>query len=269
MAAAIPAIVTFVQAGSTIAGVASMATASLAGFLQVGGAVLGAVGAVTGKKGLQKFGALMSLGAGLTNLATGAANAGASAAEGAAGEALKTGVQAGAESASASVSGQIGGVADSWAETALAGVGKSGGATAGSTMFDSAASQWAGGAASDLAAAAGDTLYGKAGVDLLAGGSSVAADPFGVQTITDRLMSEGSKLRQNDIDAALGKLGKGLQKGAQWIKENPELSKFGFSILEGIYGPEAEQMDMQRKMMDRRRNNLNSPIRLTNTGMGG
>jgi hypothetical protein len=263
MAPVVPLVATFIQAGG-IAGMASMATASLAGFLQVGGAVLGAVGAVTGKKGLQKFGALMSLGAGLTNLATGAANAGASAAEGAAGEALKTGVQAGAESASASVSGQIGGMADSWAETALAGVGQNTatlGSTSGGSLFEQAASQFSG-AGADAAASAGGSIFGSAG-------NAAASDPFGMQSITDRLMADGSKLTSNDIDAALGKLGKGLQRGTQWIKENPELSKFGFSILEGIYGPEAEQMDMQRKMMDRRRNNLNSPIRLTNTGMGG
>jgi hypothetical protein len=268
MAAAIPLVVSFAQAGGTIAGLASMATASVAGFLQVGGAVLGAVGAVTGKKGLQKFGALMSLGAGLTNLATGAANAGASAAEGAAGEALKTGVQAGAESASASVSGQIGGMADSWAETALAGVGQNTatlGSTSGGSLFEQAASQFSG-VGADAAASAGSSLFGS-GAETF--GAQTMSDPFRVQSITDRLMADGSKLTSNDIDAALGKLGKGLQRGTQWIKENPELSKFGFSILEGIYGPEAEQMDMQRKMMDRRRNNLNSPIRLTNTGMGG
>ena len=282
MAAAIPLVVTFAQAGS-VAGMMSMATASVAGFLQVGGAVLGAVGAVTGKKDLQKFGSLMSLGAGIANLASGAASSASSAAD-AATEGLKTGVQAGAESASASVAGD-------WANSAIEAASQGSAlAPQGGSLFESAI-QSAGTGAADMA-------NGLAG----AGGSALGSDPFGIasgsdggilgrlmqqgpgqtqglgsslaqpagntstQTAESVLAREGSKLTLDDV---LKTVGDGIKKTPEWIRKNPELSKFGFSILEGIYGPDAMAAEEQKRQMDRRLRNINTPIRLTMGGLQG
>lgn len=284
MAAAIPLVVTFAQAGG-VAGMMSMATASVAGFLQVGGAVLGAVGALTGKKDLQKFGALMSLGAGLTNLATNAASGASSAADAAgsaATEGLKNGVQAGVDSASASVAGD-------WANSAIEAASQGSAlAPQGGSLFESAL-QTAGTGAGDMATG-------------LAGSGGLGSDPFGIasgsnggivgrlmqqgpgqtqglgsslaqpagntstQTAESVLAREGSKLTLDDV---LKTVGDGIKKTPEWIRKNPELSKFGFSILEGIYGPDAMAAEEQKRQMDRRLRNINTPIRLTMGGLQG
>lgn len=81
--------------------------------------------------------------------------------------------------------------------------------------------------------------------------------------------------RQLAAPSALQEQAKGLtlqdvlSKTNGFLKDNKELVKIGGSILESVYGPQAEQMDFQRSEFERRRRNMNSPIRLGNIGMGG
>lgn len=286
MAAAIPLVVTFAQAGS-VAGMMSMATASVAGFLQVGGAVLGAVGAVTGKKDLQKFGSLMSLGAGIANLANGANMAGMAGERAAVGsmEGLANGVQAGADAAASTMAGEM---ASSAAEVASAA------GDFGPSVWNSigAPADLAGTGAADMAtgmAGAADDFgpglwkadsIGAAGARTLGAGpanaGAAAGGDFGPgvwgagntasKTAESVLAREGSKLTLNDV---LKTVGEGIKKTPEWIRQNPDLAKFGFSILEGVYGPEAMAAEEQKRQMDRRLRNINTPIRLTMGGMQG
>lgn len=70
MAAVLPLVAVFVEAGSIAAGVSALGAglsgaAGFAGFLSSAGSILGAVGAISGNKKLAKVGALMGLGGGL------------------------------------------------------------------------------------------------------------------------------------------------------------------------------------------------------------
>ena len=72
-------------------------------------------------------------------------------------------------------------------------------------------------------------------------------------------VADGARgLTQNDLTAFWEKL-----KGAgKWMGQNPELLKVGGSVLESMYGPQAEQLDYQKSLMERARANLNNPIKL-------
>lgn len=276
MAAAVPLVIAFAEAGS-IAGMASMATASVAGFLQVGGAVLGAVGALTGKKDVAKFGALMSLGGGIANAASAASSAGAEASSAwdAAGSAAgsdaaqfaKYGASQAADTAGQAAATGAASSGTELAASALDGYGADLGLFNDGSMYAQAERSVR--QAADATQAAGQT--GAGGTPIVQSAVQGGAKPAGLGGIgpsapTDLLSSEGSRLSIGDV---MQSVGNGVKATPQWVKENPDLAKFGFSILESIYGPQAEQIDMQRSMLDRRRANMNSPIRLTNAALQG
>jgi hypothetical protein len=53
-----------------------------------------------------------------------------------------------------------------------------------------------------------------------------------------------------------------MDAAGNWVKQNPQASNLMFKALEGMYGPQAEQMDYERGLLERARRNVNSPVRL-------
>lgn len=60
-----------------------------------------------------------------------------------------------------------------------------------------------------------------------------------------------------------------LNKIGSHVKENKELYQIGGSMLEGAFGPEAEALDLQREILERRRKNANTIVPLGKLGMLG
>jgi hypothetical protein len=56
--------------------------------------------------------------------------------------------------------------------------------------------------------------------------------------------------------------GKVMDAAGNWVQKNPQASNLMFKALEGMYGPQAEQMDYERGLLERARRNVNSPVRL-------
>lgn len=56
---------------------------------------------------------------------------------------------------------------------------------------------------------------------------------------------------------------KQLAAGAgQFVKDNKELVSLAGGVVQGMYGPQAEQLDLQKSILARRRANMNNQIRL-------
>ena len=286
MAAAIPLVMTFISAGSVAAGVATIGAglagaAGIAGFLSAGGAVLGAIGAISGSKDLSKVGMLMSLGGAVGSAFGGAASSAASSATGGADTATSNAWANGAGRGLDTVEALSGGAAGT-------------NAALGSSLMDT--STWAMQAPSldatslQYAQDAGQSMQlgqaptgfdGGMGItdsgsimnrlnsgDLASFGDGVttsAASPLGEATQSmsapkpDTLTKEGGGMTMKEIVKAAG--GK-LEKLPEWIQKNKELVAMGGNVLSSMYGPQAEQLDWQRSIYDRRLKNLNSPIRL-------
>jgi hypothetical protein len=266
MAVAIPIIAAFASAGTAIAAAGGIAAAlgTVTGFLAVGGAALTAVGAITKNSKLTKIGAIMGVAGGLGSAfsAVGAASdAGAAAAQEAANSSWSAGGQA-----------------------EVAGGAGAGSLEAGST---SAASTAANGAATAPVYDATPTLPG-------AGSAQVGAPPSAEPALASRalqlqtpgvldtasaspLQVRAQGLTLDDVNAAArsaaSKAGDVLGQAGTFARNNKELLNMGGSVLNSMYGPEAEKMDLLRardafdqSIYRRRLANLNSPVRLTNGG---
>lgn len=107
-----------------------------------------------------------------------------------------------------------------------------------------------------------------------------AAVPTGVtingQVIpTDRIAQYASQTPASQIQAtnnagvlraktALGGSGNGpLSELTGWLERNPNVALVGGKMLAGMYGPDAEAIDFQKSIYERKRANLNRPVALT------
>lgn len=272
------------------AGVAAAATATtligtIAAYATIAGAVLTGVGALTGSKDLMKIGAVLSIGGGLTSLATGAAEAaGATASEGAVSGMDVAADQVG--TASAGMQASTSAVPDAVAPlTDLpAGGMPQGGEALGnvtSPMPNVGTTPIAQQAASlkptmDTSAistpmvdgsnaAAGSTLqtpdpsmgFGKGGFDF-----SKAAKP-------DMVAQGGAKMTTSDLSAFMQKAKEAGGAVSEFMSKNPALMKVGGDMLSSMYGAQAEKFDYEKGLMDRARANLNAPVKLVYQKPGG
>lgn len=240
------------------AGAAAGVGATYLTVLSVAGAVLSTVGAVTGKKDLMKIGAVLSLGGAI---GSGLAGAGVGAASSeAAGEAA--GQAAANEASIAAGSGALNGAAENVAlannaantaaqtssqlgtTTLAADLGASG------DMLGMAGQRAAVGSLDGLSTSStslsGAVPYGQAGTPLATGGQAFATDSTGTMGAMDWLNKAGSVVRNNK-----------------------ELFSIGGQMLQGMFGPEAELLDLKKQEMERRRRNANAIVPLGQLGMIG
>lgn len=288
MAAAIPIIATFASgaaAGGTIAAgataVGALATGSLAGFLTVAGGIAGSIGALTGKKSLQRIGGLMALGGGLVGLAQGAFGSAVDAATaGTAQEAANAAWSAGgaAEVAGgAGVGAELGSIGQQAAEAAGA-AGDTGSlwsraqpdALAQINTAESPAGSL-GGAADPTGGAGGggSSLYQKALQSSHGVQPAQAAAPMDPITAgADKLAQGASEMTSQELQAYLAaqkaKALSALKSAGGWIRDNKELVSMGGNALASMYGPAAEKLDWEQSIYNRRVGNLNTPIPLAN-----
>lgn len=235
------------------------------GFLSVAGGVLAGVGALTGSKDLQKIGGFMALGSAAVN-AVGAA--------GAAGEGAASSIEA-ADAMRAAEHGTLANVTSATQAPTLGTLGEA--ATAQPFMTPDGLQTEALGATSQ--AGGSQSLMQRASAVAEQGGRA-AAPSIGQQltgmappaAALDPVAQAGAGMDSSTMQSILGSAWdktKTLAGGVgKFVKDNKELVQLGGGMLQGMYGPEAEQMDWKKSIMARRLRNLNSPIRLTATAGG-
>lgn len=249
MAVVVPLIGAFM---SVSAGIAAGA-ATLGGFLSIAGGLLLGVGAVTGKEDLMKIGGILSLGG-----AAATAAGGSSAAAGSEASAAFDG----AGSAAGSDAAQFGKYG--WQDPSLTS------ATAGSNVGTIGADAAAAGATTDPTTG----ILGQAqklGTQGMARGApqatqALADGPPMLSKYVDPVQAAGSTMDSTTMNSILQSawdktkaLGTGV---GDFVRNNKELVQLGGGILQGMYGPQAEQMDFERQAYERRMRNLNSPVAL-------
>ena len=281
MAVAIPLLAV---AGGVSAGMAMAAGAAVtfASAMAVAGGMMAGLGLISNDKDMQRMGSMLSAVSGLSGAFTGGANAAATAgaAESAGGlsaEAAGLGAETGSLGAGYNFDGigNYSGVGA--APTPGAGLGQAaGGAGAAGQINPQAAGL--GQASQDIAS----SLTGSEGGLLAKAYQTAQTAPPGAaapvaQTPAGALSEVAQGITQNDITAMLqrgadkaGSLmgqawdgaGKVLNSAGQWVQKNPQAASMVFSALGNAYGPEAEAMDLRKSLMDRARQNSNSPVRL-------
>lgn len=105
--------------------------------------------------------------------------------------------------------------------------------------------------------------------------------------VPSALQEGAAGLDNSSLTAGLDKLGKSVGQGMDWVGEklgaadkwiqaNPRIAKVGGDLLNGMYGPQAQQLDLMREreaqsqsILERRLANLNSPVRLSYRPNGG
>lgn len=271
----IAAVGTVSAAGGVVA-----AMSTVGGFLSVAGGVLAGVGALTGKKDLIKLGGLFSLG----SAAAGALGVGgASTGIGGAAEAATEGASIAGDGLQASqMTEGIKGFGDTAALKEGAVNYSLGSGGSGQGLLMQKAQQFATQAAqpTSLVADAGGLTAGTGGGSL-AGVQAPGLTPTTVSAPTDYTLAsavQGAKplpasaagITQNDLQSVLSKgwqrAQEMLKNTGQFVKDNKELAMIGGQALSSMYGPQAEQFDYQRSLMEQARRNLNSPIRLSTQG---
>lgn len=246
MAVVVPMIASFASVAGGVAalGAATTAIGTFAAYASIAGGVLAGIGAVTGKKDLVKIGAVLGIAGGITSAITGSG----SAASGGLGEVVDA----------------TGGMETAVGSTANTGIPAAVDATGGmDTGLDAAANGSLAQRAVDATGSAATAVENPANGGLAQRAMQTAGAPPVPQMNTGPAIppsvADGARgLTQNDLTAFWEKL-----KGAgEWMNKNPALLKIGGQVLEGMYGPQAEQLDYQKSLMDRARANLNNPIKL-------
>lgn len=290
MAVAIPIIAAFASGavGAVVAG-----TATFGAYLTVAGAALSTLGAVTGKKDVTRVGALLSLGGGLANAFGGGGAA-------AAGEEAASSAWDAADSAAGSDAAQFGkyaasanapGIESAIDEAAKAGAGDAMSSAASGFDYPDAFSQ----------ANSTESIFSRAGGVMDRTGALEAqvpgvSDPLaeGARSLTRNEMQALNAKTQSDAAMPALRLGNMGTEGAgaplvqmspvqapgsgggslferakmgidgigQHVRNNKELYQLAGGMLQSMYGPQAEQADMERSIMARRLRNLNSPVAL-------
>lgn len=289
--------------GAFATGVAAIAagTATFAAYATVAGTVLGGIGLLTDNKDISRLGGVLSLAGGLADSGMfGGGDAGGAAAESAAKESFRTSELLADKAAEASGTGGM----DFMAGQGASGVAN--GASAnfdagqavrdfGSDAINPGAQQTAGngslwdkaqgmagnnGAESSLLGA-NPTNVNPLSTDPTGalGGGYENANPYVQQQIqtagkTSAMQRAASETTGNDVSSYIKKALKansapgGSTTGlGAWVRDNKELVSLGGQMLQGMYGPQAEELDYYKKIAERRRANLNSPVRVAYTGV--
>lgn len=278
----LPAIASFAAAGGTVAGVAAALTgaAGFATFATVAGGFLASAGMLTGSKTLTKLGGILSLTGGLTSLASSMGSSAGSAA----GEAASNAASDAASSAWDSAGSAAGSDAAQFAKYAknpIAGSGLEAAATETSALtsasLDGAGAALAGGdqsynlmeqarlmrsAPSDLAG----TLQSQNQALVTSAQDAALSQPFsGAPSNVPRSVLEGANQLQgaDHMNQLLDKVKGGASSVGKFIKDNKELVNLTGNALQAMNDPRSQYLDWQKSLMERRRQNLNSPIRMT------
>lgn len=268
-----------IQAFSAVSAAGGLAAAmsTVTGFLSVAGGVLAGVGAITGEKDIARLGGLMSLGSALGGAFGGASAAGGAAetAGAAAGEGLKVSqsamdvTQAATNASAAPTIGTIGDFGE--AAQAAAGNGLVAPGAEGAWWQQAPVGQ--AGERSLLSRVASGDIGGlnDPGLATRIGMGSPIADPV-AQAGRSMSSSQLQSLLGTTADKAARLAGQAgavgteapglLARAGGFIKNNKELVSLGGGILQSMYGPQAEQVDMQKSILARRQRNMNSQIRL-------
>lgn len=275
MAVAIPVIAAFASAGTAVAAAGGFAAAmgTVTGFLSIAGAALTTVGAITGKKDLLKIGGLMSLGGGIGQafgaLSSGTAAAGEAASQGAQ-EAFRASELAGTGATNAAMEAASSG--GSLMESARAAT------SAAQNLPKQAITDFG----AEVAGATPTQAMPSATTPTIAQPTMVEPTTYGSQpspqeafrtseltgqaTHANEVARGASTMNQSELlgllKAGAEKTGKSLSGVADFLTKNKELVKIGGDALGGMYGPQAEQMDFQKSIYERRMANLKSPVKL-------
>jgi hypothetical protein len=275
--------------GSVSAGLAAAATATtvigtVAAYASVAGGVLTGIGAVTGKKSLMKIGAILSIGGGLATAGikmaanaaaekaaeTAAAQAAWDAGESAVGDAAANVTQVGADAAQAAqavngagdIAGQMGG-AQGYTTAGMT-TPVPAGATAALETAPSIGLDAAAPAAVDVSAplAVPDAVAPTVSVN---GPAPVSIDPY--QQYQSTMLEAGQRTlggtaADSPIQQWLNKITGGMKAVGGVIKDNKELIQLGGQMLGAAYGPQAEQIDLQKSIWNSQQKNLNTPVKL-------
>ena len=277
-----------VSAGTAIAAGAAVTFGS---FLTIAGGMASALGLLSGDKDFKKLGGILSAAGGLTNMVSNAANAAtntATATADAAGTATElTGMDLAADGAAGN--SLIGGQSVAQAAALQEPVG-----TSMMTGVDGAgrvASPMGGGLGNTSGQSVADSLMGRAQASAAGGGVSgpgislggvSASQPMG----TDLLARAAQSMTSGEIAGAARQVAqttganagrslmdwaKGAWNGASdWVQKNPNAAAFAMQGLSGTMAAKQQQeaLDYQKSLIERARQNLNSPVRLTFTPGG-
>lgn len=279
-----------VGAGVAAAAAATTVIGTVAAYATIAGGVLTGIGAVTGKKSLMKIGAVLAIGGGL-------ATAGMKIAEGlAATKAAETAAAQAAWDAGDTVVGdvaanatQVGADAVQAAQAATGAgelVGQIGGAQGYTTAGMSSALPTAAPSALEAAPAMGLDAAAPAAANAstplavpnavaptvtVSGAPPVSVDPYQQYQSTmleagQRNLAAGAQAADSPIQQWLNKItgaaGSGLKAVGAFAKDNKELIQLGGTMLSSAYGPQAEQLDLQKSIINRQQQNLNAPVKL-------
>lgn len=286
MAVAIPVLAVFggVSAGMAMAGigVATAAAVTFSGAMAVAGGMMAGLGLISNDKDMQRMGSMLSAVSGLSGAFTGGANAAATA-----GAAESAG---GLSAEAAGLGAETGSLGDGYN---FDGIGNYSGVGAapmpGGNLGQAAGGAGAAGQISPQAAGLGQasqdiasSLTGSEGGLLAKAYQTAQTAPLGAaapvaQTPAGALSEVAQGITQNDITAMLqrgadkaGSLmgqawdgaGKVLNSAGQWVQKNPQAASMVFNAVGNAFGPEAEAMDLRKSLIDRARQNSNSPVRL-------
>jgi hypothetical protein len=264
--------------GGVTAGIsmAAAGAATFAGALAVAGGMAAGLGIVTKDKDFQRLGSILSAASGIANaaqgLASGAGNAAdaANAADGSidAAESAKLARQGspvgsspapaappGAELGSTAGLGEFGATGDPYNP----GTGAPAGAVAESSQ--QIASNLTGG---EGMADAYKTAPTAGAEGMPTSGPSALQEAAASMTKNDivSMLERGTANAKSLFGQAAEGAGKVMDAAGNWVQKNPHASNLMFKALEGMYGPQSEQMDYERGLLERARRNVNSPVRL-------
>jgi hypothetical protein len=226
----IPVVAAWAGAAGAVGAIAA-GTATFASYLAVAGAALTTIGAVTGKKDLMKIGGFMSLGGALANGFGQAA-------------ATEAGSEVAADAATDAAASEIGNGA----------------------LTENAMNASAQGAETLGQGLAGDFTAGsmlESGAYGVGANSATAASPLGLSPA-----ATGAQTLATEASSTTGALD-WLNKVGSHVKQNKELYQISGQMLQGMFGPDAELIDLKKQEMERRRKNANTIIPLGQVGMIG
>ena len=93
--------------------------------------------------------------------------------------------------------------------------------------------------------------------------STATAPTSTASTALDAVRQGASNFNQSDLASWWDKVKSGAGAVGKFIADNPSLVKIGGEMLTSMYGPQAEQFDLQKSLIERAQRNLNTPIPLT------
>lgn len=262
MAKAIPAIASIGLAIATGGASAVLAgTATFAQFASVAGAALSGIGALTGKKDIAKIGGFLSLAGAATSLFSGVS----AAAE--ASSSMFDGVKLGGDAAAAA--GDMGGdIIDSIGgmEGGSAVAGESLGSIESPSLMNAKPPT-----AGDIAGGQGIKAPGLMGIKpTIASPTSIMGAPS--TSVSTGGMYDGVNLgapksiASYASTASQSDLSKMLTSAEKWANQHKTVLDIGLRGVASMTDPNSKMLEEQRRMMDRRLRNLNSPVALGRVG---